>query len=75
MATTPGTKSKIAQQRTDTGVKDTFQLFHLEGLFRSYKHKKGYEAKQAALTEAIAALPDHTTNPIWRIKGEQSLYL
>ncbi|KAI0723525.1 hypothetical protein C8Q76DRAFT_614464 [Earliella scabrosa] len=69
MASVPGTKTKIAKERTQTGIKDTFQLAFLNKLFDSYKGKRGMEAKQNALDAAIAALPTNTTNPIWRIKG------
>ncbi|KAI0670253.1 hypothetical protein C8Q78DRAFT_975449 [Trametes maxima] len=69
MAATPHTKTEIAKERTRTGIKDTFQLTLLEKLFDSYKSKRGYEAKQNALNEAIEQLPEHRINPVWRIKG------
>ncbi|KAH9886480.1 hypothetical protein C8Q73DRAFT_669148 [Cubamyces lactineus] len=68
LAAVPGTKTKIRDERTNTGIKDTPQLAHLENLFRSYKNKRGYTAKQAALSTAMAELPDTTINPIWRIQ-------
>ncbi|KAI0639900.1 hypothetical protein C8Q77DRAFT_1045284 [Trametes polyzona] len=69
LASIPGTKTKIKERRTESGIKDTLQLAHLETLFKSYKNKRGYTAKQAALSEAIAQLPDTRTNPIWHIRG------
>lgn len=69
MAATPDAKTKIAAERTKTGIKDTFQLVFLEGLFASYKNLRGYRAKQSALETAAAELPENTINPVWRIKG------
>ena len=69
MASVPDAKTKIAKERTKTGVKDTFQLFFLNKLFGSYKGKRGYDAKEQALKAAIAELPARITNPVWRIKG------
>ncbi|KAI0631172.1 hypothetical protein C8Q77DRAFT_1279900 [Trametes polyzona] len=68
LAGVPGTKTKIRERRTESGIKDTLQLAHLETLFKSYKNKRGYSAKQTALTAAIAELPESITNPIWRIR-------
>lgn len=58
--------------RTESGLKDTHQLFFLEKLFGSYKGLRGRAKKQAALQEAIDALPDNITSPVWRIKGMKS---
>ncbi|KAJ7923558.1 hypothetical protein B0H13DRAFT_1707124 [Mycena leptocephala] len=68
-ASTLDTKTKIQNQRTESGVKDTYQLFFLEKLFESYKNKRGRAAKQAALNARVAELPKITTSPVWRIKG------
>ncbi|KAI0638708.1 hypothetical protein C8Q77DRAFT_1183595 [Trametes polyzona] len=68
MASVPGAKTTIKKERTQSGIKDTFQLAHLETLFKSYKNKRGYTAKQVALSAAIEDLPEHTTNPVWRIR-------
>ncbi|KAJ7844241.1 hypothetical protein B0H14DRAFT_2585305 [Mycena olivaceomarginata] len=62
-ASTLDTKTKIQNQRTETGLKDTYQLFFLEKLFESYKNKKGRAAKQAALNARLAELPKITTSP------------
>lgn len=62
-------KTALTKARTQTGVKDTFQEFFFDRLFSSYKHKRGID-KQRALDEAICALPDEITSPIWRL-GEQ----
>ncbi|KAJ6503838.1 hypothetical protein C8R45DRAFT_894926 [Mycena sanguinolenta] len=68
-ASTLDTKTKIQNLRTESGVKDTYQLFFIEKLFRSYKGKRGRSSKQAALDAALARLPQNTTSPVWRIKG------
>ncbi|KAJ7710473.1 hypothetical protein B0H17DRAFT_914738 [Mycena rosella] len=68
-ASTIDTQTKIQNQRTESGVKDTYQLFFLEKLFESYKGKRGRAAKQAALNARLAALPKITMSPVWRIKG------
>ncbi|KAJ7886066.1 hypothetical protein B0H13DRAFT_2535282 [Mycena leptocephala] len=56
-ASTLDTKTKIQNQRTESG------------LFESYKNKRGRAAKQAALNARVAELPKITTSPVWRIKG------
>ncbi|KAK7006456.1 hypothetical protein R3P38DRAFT_3038299 [Favolaschia claudopus] len=63
------TKTKIQNQRTESGVKDTYQLHFLEKMFESYRDKRGRAAKQAALSARIASLPKNITSPVWRIKG------
>ncbi|OSD04147.1 hypothetical protein PYCCODRAFT_1364884 [Trametes coccinea BRFM310] len=67
MASKPGAKTAITQERTRSGIKDTLQLAHLEKLFAAAKNKRGHDAKQAAIAAAIKELPQHTTNPVWRI--------
>lgn len=56
--------------RTESGIKDTFQLHFLEQLFDSYKWKHGGEAKQAALNAQLNTLPTVTMSPVWQIKGK-----
>lgn len=72
MASRPGAKTAVTQERTKTGIKDTLQLAHLEKLFAAAKSKRGHDAKQAAIAAAISELPKHTTNPVWRIRGTDS---
>jgi hypothetical protein len=55
--------------RTESGIKDTYQNFFLEKLFKSYKNKRGADSKQAALDKEIKSLPDNIMSPVWRIKG------
>ncbi|CDO76792.1 hypothetical protein BN946_scf184978.g21 [Trametes cinnabarina] len=67
MASKPGAKTAITQERTKSGIKDTLQLAHLEKLFAASKNKRGHNAKQAAIAAAIEELPEHAINPVWRI--------
>lgn len=69
-AKTLDAKTKVGDMRTESGVKDTHQLFFLETLFASYKGKRGKEKKQAALDEAVHSLPEFITNPLLRIRGK-----
>ena len=69
-ASTIDTKTKVQNMRTQSGVKDTYQMFFLDKLFKSYKKKRGQESKQAALDREIESLPDNITSPVWRIEGE-----
>jgi len=68
-ASTLDTKTKVQKMRTESGVKDTYQMFFLDKIFKSYKKKRGRESKQAALDREIKSLPDIITSPVWRIKG------
>lgn len=68
-AKTLDSKTRVKEMRTDSGVKDTHQLFFLEKLFKSYKGVSGRAQKQAALDKAIDALPDSIITPTMRIKG------
>ena len=67
------TKTKVQNMHTESGVKDTYQMFFLDKLFKSYK-KRGQESKQAALNREIESLPDNITSPVWRIKGTMMIY-
>jgi len=69
-ASTVDTKTKVQNMRTKFGVKDAYQMFFLDKLFKSYKKKRGQESKQAALDREIESLPDNITSPVWRIKGK-----
>ena len=68
-ASTLGGKTTVNKERTASGIKDTFQDFHLQKLFQSARSKLPLSAKQTALDAAVASLPADITNPIWRIKG------
>jgi hypothetical protein len=74
-ASTLDTKTKVKNMRTETGLKDTHQMFFLDKLFKSYKGKRGQESKQAALDKEIESLPDVITSAVWRIKGSICLPL
>ncbi|THH26571.1 hypothetical protein EUX98_g7617 [Antrodiella citrinella] len=63
------TKTKLAKARTETGVKDTYQMVFLDKLFSSYKHKRQHH-RQAALDEKVAMMDiEKTLSPVWRIRG------
>jgi len=64
-----GTQTKVKQMRTDSGIKDTYQMFFIDKIFRSYKKKRGKATKQAALDAQLEAFPDNINSPVWRIKG------
>jgi len=72
-AATLDTKTKVQNMRTASGVKDTYQMFFLDKLFKSYQKKRGREPKQAALDKELESLPDIITSPVWRIKGGEFL--
>jgi hypothetical protein len=74
-ASTLDSKTKVSKMRTESGLKDTHQMFFLEKLFKSYKMKRGQESKQQALNNEIDALPDTITSPVWRIKGALDICL
>ncbi|KAJ7502333.1 hypothetical protein B0H11DRAFT_1712900, partial [Mycena galericulata] len=63
------TKTKVKDLRTETGLKDKFQMFFIEKLFDSYKGKRGATAKREALNARLATLPHDTMSPVWRIRG------
>jgi hypothetical protein len=62
-------RSNLKAARMNSGIKDTTQEFFLGKLFDSYKDKKGVAAKQAALDQAVAALPEDITSPVWHLEG------
>lgn len=68
-STVPDTKTRLSKKRTETGIKDTFQMVFLEKLFASYKGKR----KDARLdaVRATAATMDvvKTMSPVWCIHG------
>ncbi|PBK63272.1 hypothetical protein ARMSODRAFT_1024021 [Armillaria solidipes] len=64
-----GTETKLKTMWTESGVKDTYQLHFLQHLQNSFKKKRGAMNRQKALDEEIAALPENTSSPVWRIKG------
>src|SRR5258708_3591710 len=67
-ASTLDSKTKVQSMCTESGIKDTHQMFFLEKLFKSYKGKRGRESKQATLDMELGSLPDIITSPVWRIK-------
>jgi hypothetical protein len=74
-ASTLDSKTKVQNMCTESGIKDTHQMFFLEKLFKSYKGKRGRESKQAALDVELGSLPDIIISPVWRIKGATHIAL
>ncbi|KAG6915323.1 hypothetical protein DXG01_012129 [Tephrocybe rancida] len=68
-------KTKVKSMRTESGIKDTYQLHFIEQLFNSYKSKRGRSTKQAALDAKLTNLPKNTMSAMWRIKGNHSFQL
>ncbi|KAF9493187.1 hypothetical protein BDN71DRAFT_1591205 [Pleurotus eryngii] len=68
-ASTPGSKTRVKAMRTETGIKDTYQLHFVEQLFDSVKGKRGEAAKQAAIDAKLRSFPSNVTSPVWRING------
>lgn len=70
-----GSKTDLKKARTEKGIKDTVQEFHLEKLFSSYKGKHSPHAKRQALDAAIAELPPDITSPVWQLQGHSTISL
>ncbi|KAL1726516.1 hypothetical protein EV714DRAFT_219219 [Schizophyllum commune] len=68
-STTVNKKTALENQRTETGIKDTYQLHFMESLFASYNKKRGRDNKLAALSAKVSKLPSNTMSPVWRIHG------
>ena len=69
-STTVNSKTALESQRTETGIKDTYQLHFMESLFASYKKKRGKDNKMAALQAKAKTMPANTISPVWRINGQ-----
>ncbi|KAJ6574503.1 hypothetical protein B0H19DRAFT_1063453 [Mycena capillaripes] len=59
------TKTKVKDMRTETELKDEFQMVFIDKLFNSYKKKRGPETNRAALNTMLASLPQNTMSPVW----------
>jgi hypothetical protein len=59
-----GNQTKIANNKTNTGIKDTYMEFFMDNIFASYKKIYGKEAKQRALDESRAQLPTNVLSPV-----------
>ncbi|KAL0577207.1 hypothetical protein V5O48_004773 [Marasmius crinis-equi] len=69
MAKTPGAGERMKNERTRTGLKDTFQMFFVNRLLNSYKGRRTLATKTTALEQAKSTLPAETSSPVWRIRG------
>ena len=71
-----GNQTRIKNEKTKTGIKDTYLDHFTSQMFSSYKKINGATAKQAALTNFLSTLPDNVYSPVWRIQGElNSMYM
>ncbi|KAH9040605.1 hypothetical protein EDB84DRAFT_1436749 [Lactarius hengduanensis] len=64
-----GNQTTIKELKTNSGIKDSFLESFLDRLHLSYKGLSGNLAKQSALNNCLATLPQNITNPVWRIEG------
>ena len=64
-----GNQTAIKNEKTKTGLKDTYLDGFLDRMAASYKDCRGTTAKQSALDEFVATLPQNVLSPIWRIRG------
>ncbi|KAG5642862.1 hypothetical protein DXG03_002007 [Asterophora parasitica] len=63
-ASTLDAKTKVKKMRTDSGIKDTFQLHFIEKIFNSYRTLRGQSSKQAALDAELSKLPEDIMSPV-----------
>ncbi|KAL0566487.1 hypothetical protein V5O48_015525 [Marasmius crinis-equi] len=68
-AKTVGSETRCRAQRTASGIKDTYQMYFVDRLVNSYKHRRGVPSRQSALDNAIETLPERTTSSVWRMRG------
>ncbi|KAF4584957.1 hypothetical protein EYR40_001783 [Pleurotus pulmonarius] len=68
-ASIPGSTTRVKAMRTQSGIKDTYQLHFVEQLLQSVKGKQGESAKQAAIDAKLDSFPSNITSPVWRING------
>ncbi|KAG8953004.1 hypothetical protein FRC03_011958 [Tulasnella sp. 419] len=63
-----GGKTEATKLKTKYGLKDRFQEFFIEKLYKSIKGKNG-RAASMAMTAELSKLPKNHSSPVWRIKG------
>ncbi|KAK1231629.1 hypothetical protein PQX77_005252 [Marasmius sp. AFHP31] len=61
--------TRMKKERTRTGLKDTYQMFFVDKLLKSYKSRRTDVTKTLALNRAVQDLPLETMSPVWRIRG------
>ncbi|KAI9438663.1 hypothetical protein H4582DRAFT_2076295 [Lactarius indigo] len=64
-----GNQTTIKDLKTNNRIKDSFLDSFLDRLHSSYKGLSGHLAKQLALNNCLATLPNNIISPVWRIKG------
>ncbi|KAJ8487998.1 hypothetical protein ONZ45_g14118 [Pleurotus djamor] len=65
----PGSKTRVATMRTETGTKDTYQLHYVEQLFASTKGRHGTDSKAEAIKATLETFPNNTMSPVWQLDG------
>lgn len=63
-AETVGTAKKIKEMRTESGVKDTYQLFFVNRLLKRRQNSN------AEPLQASQSTTDNPMSPVWRIRGK-----
>lgn len=72
-----GGMSNVKKQRTRTGIKDSFQTWFLERLFKVTTRKgQSRNSKEADIAALLNEFPpgEQTMSPIWRIQGRLEPY-
>lgn len=73
-ASVVGSKTRVRQAKTNSGIKDTFQEVFTDRIFTFTGPLRGTKAeKQADLDEMLKTLPSdpmETISPVMRIKGK-----
>ncbi|KAJ7927156.1 hypothetical protein B0H13DRAFT_1503569, partial [Mycena leptocephala] len=70
LASVVGGMAGFKRNKTDTGVKDTFQGAFLDRIFAvSTRRARNKAQKQADISTALRTFPADITSPVWRIKG------
>ncbi|KAH9036304.1 hypothetical protein EDB85DRAFT_1821811, partial [Lactarius pseudohatsudake] len=64
-----GNQTTIKDLKTNSGIKDSFLDSFVDRLHSSYKGLSGNLAKQLALNNCLATLPNNIISPVWRIEG------
>ncbi|KAH9017678.1 hypothetical protein EDB85DRAFT_2076060 [Lactarius pseudohatsudake] len=64
-----GNQTTIKDLKTNSGIKDSFLDSFVNRLHSSYKGLSGNLAKQLALNNCLATLPNNIISPVWRIEG------
>ncbi|THH17637.1 hypothetical protein EW146_g3214 [Bondarzewia mesenterica] len=65
-----GGMTEAGRLQTQYGVKDTYQESFMQRIFAvGRKFRGSLTKKQEVIDNLVASFPEHTTSPVWRIKG------